>query len=143
MNIHMSGDDELEKIKAQMMRRIMSPQPTTTSVWGQGRVVELSDVNFSKIMTETNVPVLVDFWADWCGPCKIMAPVVAQLAGVYQGKVGFAKLNTDQNPMTAKKYGVMSIPNFIIFRNSKPVDQVVGAVGRQGLEALILRQLSR
>jgi len=137
----MSGDDELEKIKAQMMRRMMSPQSSTTSVWGQGKVVELSDVNFSKTMTEANVPVLVDFWADWCGPCKTMTPVVTQLAGVYQDKVGFAKLNTDQNPMTARKYGVMSIPNFIMFRNGKPIDQVVGAVGKQGLEALIRRQL--
>jgi len=137
----MSSDDELERIKSQMMRKIMSPIPPSISVWGQGRVVELSDVNFSKIMTEANVPVLVDFWAEWCGPCKMMAPVVAQLAGVYQGKVGFAKLNTDQNSLTARKYGVMSIPNFIMFRNGKPVDQVVGAVGKQGLETLIRRQL--
>lgn len=137
----MSSDDELERIKSQMMRKIMSPIPPSISVWGQGRVVELSDVNFSKIMTEANVPVLVDFWAEWCGPCKMMAPVVAQLAGVYQGKVGFAKLNTDQNPLTTRKYGVMSIPNFIMFRNGKPVDQVVGAVGKQGLETLIRRQL--
>ena len=138
----MSSDEELERIKAQMMRRIMSPQPPSVSVWKQGRVVDLTDTNFNKMISEADVPVLVDFWADWCGPCKMMAPVVAQLAGVYTGKAGFGKLNTDQNPLTSIKYGVMSIPNFVLFRNGNPVDQVVGAVGRQGLEVLVRRHLS-
>ncbi|MCK5671159.1 thioredoxin, partial [Candidatus Bathyarchaeota archaeon] len=83
----------------------------------------------------------VDFWAEWCGPCKMMGPIVSQMAGEYAGRAHFAKLNTDQNRGIASQFKVMSIPNFIVFKGGKPVDQTVGAVGRQGLASLIGRHL--
>ena len=139
----MSNDDELEKIKAQMIRKMLSPTPPSISVWNQGRIIELFDHNFNQMLMEADVPVLVDFWADWCGPCKMMAPVIEKLAVEYKGRIGFGKLNTDQNQLTSRRFGVMSIPNFIMFSKGKPVDQVIGAVGRPGLEAMIRRHLSQ
>lgn len=134
----MSTDKELEKIKEEMLRKMMNPAPKP-SFWRDGEIAELTDANFNKVLTEADKPVLVDFWADWCGPCKMMAPVVNQMAKDYAGRAYFAKLDVDYNALTATKFGVMSIPNFIVFKNGKPVGQTVGAVGRQGLDALLMR----
>ena len=134
----MSSDAELEKIKQEMLKKLMSSAPKST-FWKPGEVMELTDSNFQKAMSETDKPVLVDFWAEWCGPCKMMAPVVHQMAKDYTGKAHMAKLNVDYNKVTAAQFGLMSIPNFIVFKNGKAVGQTVGAVGRQGLNALIGR----
>ena len=134
----MSSDDELEKIKQEMLKKMMSTAPKP-SFWRDGEIMELSDANFSKALSEAEKPVLIDFWADWCGPCKMMAPVVHQIAKDYAGRAYIAKLNVDYNALTATKYGVMSIPNFIVFKGGQPVGQVVGAVGRQGLDSLLMR----
>jgi len=104
-------------------------------------VNDLTDANFRQAMSETDKPVLVDFWAEWCAPCKMMAPVIHQLAAEYAGKAYLAKLSVDHNPGTAARYRVMSIPNFIVFRGGQPVGQTVGAVGRPGLVQLIQRGL--
>ena len=136
----MSSDNELEKIKQEMLKKMMS-QTTKPTFWRDGEVMELSDANFHKVLSETDKPVLIDFWADWCAPCKMMAPVIHQLAKDYAGKAHIAKLNVDYNQRTAAQFGVMSIPNFIVFKNGKPVGQTVGAVGRQGLEALLVRAM--
>ncbi len=138
MSRKMSTDKELEKIKEEMLRKIMN-SPPKPSFWSDGEIAELTDTNFNKALAEADKPVLVDFWAEWCGPCKMMAPVVHQMAKDYAGRAYVAKLNVDHNALTATKFGVMSIPNFIVFKGGRPVGQTVGAVGRQGLDALLMR----
>ncbi|MFC1903365.1 thioredoxin [Chloroflexota bacterium] len=88
--------------------------------------VEVNDSNFEQAVLQAKTPVLVDFWAAWCGPCRMVAPVVEELAEEYEGRVSFAKLDVDQNPKTASQYGIMSIPSLIIFKNGSPVSNLVG-----------------
>ena len=88
--------------------------------------VEVNDSNFDQMVLQSKTPVLVDFWAVWCGPCRMVAPVVEELASEYQGKVTFAKLNVDENPKTASQYGIMSIPTLLIFKDGAPVSNIVG-----------------
>jgi len=88
--------------------------------------VEVNDSNFDQMVLQSKTPVLVDFWAAWCGPCRMVAPVVEELAGEYQGKVNMVKLNVDENPKTASQYGIMSIPTLLIFKNGAPVSNIVG-----------------
>jgi thioredoxin 1 len=95
---------------------------------------QFTDVNFQKEALESNIPVLVDFYADWCGPCKMIAPIVAELAGEYEGVFKIGKLNVDQEQDTAEKYKVMSIPTLIIYKNGEAVDKVVGLVSKQVLQ---------
>lgn len=94
-----------------------------------------SDATFQNEVLESEVPVLVDFYADWCGPCKMMAPVVEELAVKYNGKAVIGKLDVDKNGVTAQQYRVMSIPTILIFKGGKVVDTIVGAVPKQHLEA--------
>ncbi len=137
----MSSDSELERIKQEMLKRMMTPDAPKPSFWRDGQVMTLTDANFHTVLGQTDKPVLVDFWAEWCGPCKMMGPIVNQMAVEYAGSAHFAKLNTDQNRGTASQFKVMSIPNFIVFKDGKPVGQTLGAVGRQGLASLIERYL--
>lgn len=135
----MSEDKELDKIKKAMLDKMMNITPPKPSIWIPGQVIELDDNNFHQALSETNKPVLVDFWAEWCAPCKMMSPIVKQMATEYNDNVHFAKLNTDHSQRTAMQYRVMSIPNFILFKDGKPIGQTVGAVGRAGLVNLISR----
>ncbi len=102
-----------------------------------GKPTAVSDGDFDAEVLQAEVPVLVDFWADWCGPCKIVAPVVEELASDYDGKVKFAKVDVDANPVTAGTYGIRSIPTLLFFKDGKPVQQVVGAVPKQVLQEQI------
>jgi thioredoxin 1 len=101
---------------------------------GSGKPVTLTDANFDRIVHQPG-PVLVDFWAPWCGPCRMVAPAVEQLASEFAGQATVGKLNVDENPMIAQRYGIMSIPALYIFKNGEVVDRIVGAQ-----PAAILRQ---
>ncbi|AMV73791.1 thioredoxin TrxA [Desulfuromonas carbonis] len=105
------------------------------------KVVQLTDDSFESDVMKSSTPVLVDFWASWCAPCKAIGPVIDSLADEYDGKVKVAKLNVDENPATPGKYGVRGIPTLILFKDGKIVDQVVGAVPKNQLEGLIKKAL--
>jgi len=105
------------------------------------KVIELSDDGFEKDVLQSDLPVLVDFWASWCAPCKAIAPVVDALADQYDGKVKIAKLNVDENPATPGQFGVRGIPTLILFKDGQVVDQVVGAAPKNQLEGLLNKAL--
>ena len=106
-----------------------------------GKAIVLTDANFEEII-QSDKPVLVDFWAEWCGPCKMIGPAVEELANDYEGKAVVAKLNVDENPQTTAKFGVRSIPTLLVFRKGQVVDKQVGAVPKsilaQKLEAQVI-----
>jgi thioredoxin 1 len=95
--------------------------------------VDTSDDTFASDVLESDTPVLVDFWAPWCGPCKMVAPVVEELAEDYDGKVKFYKLNTDDNPNIAGQYGIRSIPTLLLFKSGNAVGQIIGFKPKQTL----------
>jgi len=98
------------------------------------KYVTLTDQSFEGEVINSNQPVLVDFWATWCGPCRAIAPIIEELAGQYEGKVKIAKLDVDDNQATASKYNVRSIPTLLFFQNGKVVDQIVGSAPKSALE---------
>ena len=95
--------------------------------------LKFTDASFQSEVLESDVPVLVDFYADWCGPCKMMVPVIEELSNEYEGKVKIGKLNVDEQPKTAEKYRVMSIPTILIIKNGQTVETIVGAVPKSSL----------
>lgn len=95
--------------------------------------VEITDANFSKEVLESGVPVLIDFWAVWCGPCRTIAPVVEELAKEYEGKLKVGKVDVDNNPQTAMTYGIRSIPTLMVFKGGKVVEQIIGAMPKKSL----------
>jgi thioredoxin 1 len=102
----------------------------------------VTDKNFQEEVLKADLPVLVDFWAPWCQPCKIVGPIVEELAGEYTGKLKVGKLNVDENPEAAGNFGVMSIPTLMIFKGGQPVKTVVGAQGKEVLKKAIDEVLS-
>ena len=100
-------------------------------------VQTFSDQDFETSVLKASQPVLVDFWAPWCGPCKAIAPVVSELAAEYAGKVIVGKMNVDDNPATPGKYGIRAIPTLILFKDGQVVDQITGAVGKAQLAAML------
>lgn len=124
--------DELERIREKKMHKLMG-QLATPSI---EKPIAVSDRNFDQ--TVKNYPlVVVDCWAAWCAPCRAIAPIVEQLAKDYSGKVVFGKLNVDENPETAQKFGVQAIPTLLIMKNGNEVDRIVGLLPKNQLEAKI------
>lgn len=103
--------------------------------------IEFTDANFQQEVIESDVPVLVDFWAVWCGPCKMIAPYVEELAKEYEGKVKVGKVDVDNNPNISMTYGIRSIPTLLIFRDGKIADQIIGAVPKQAISQKLDAQL--
>jgi thioredoxin 1 len=96
-----------------------------------GKVIELNDKNFEEVVNNSDKPILVDFWAGWCGPCRVMGPIVEEVAEKYGDKMNFAKLNVDDYPQVAAKFGVMSIPTFLVFENGEIKNQLLGAMTKE------------
>ncbi len=102
-----------------------------------GMTVELNETNFENEVLKSSIPVTVDFWAPWCMPCRMMAPVLDEIASESEGKVKVCKVNVDENPALAQQYGIMSIPNFILFKNGKIAAQKTGACSKEELSQFV------
>ena len=102
---------------------------------------EFTDANFADEVEQSTIPVLIDFWAVWCGPCRMIAPIVEELAGEFEGKAKIGKVDVDNNPGIAGKFGIRSIPTILIFKGGQVVDQIVGAVPKQMIVEKLNAQL--
>ena len=127
----LSDDPEIEKIKQRRLEEMIRQQSQPQI---QPGIIDLNDTNFTQVIT-ANTPTLVDFWADWCGPCKMMHPVFESLSKKYP-KIKFARVNVDQNQNIAMRFAVQSIPMFIMFKSGQIVDKMVGAVGAPGIHMI-------
>ncbi|MEK6647429.1 MAG: thioredoxin [Candidatus Firestonebacteria bacterium] len=97
--------------------------------------IKITDADFEKEVLQSNITTLVDFWAEWCGPCRMVGPIIEELAGEYAGKAKICKVNVDESPNTASKYGIRSIPSLLIFKNGSVVDQIIGAQPKDNIKA--------
>lgn len=136
-----NSDNELERIRIskfkELTRRISDKEGNMSA---NDKPVEVTDQTFESLVKE-NPFVVVDCWAAWCGPCRMVAPVVEALAKDYAGRIVFGKLNVDENAGTPAQYGIMSIPTLLVFKKGELVDRIVGAMPRANLEKMITRHL--
>jgi len=134
--------EELEKIrqkKLQELRRRTMPEKQTNPDW-PSEPLHTTDISIQQTVQKYPL-VVIDCWAPWCGPCRMLAPTIEELAKEYAGKIVFGKLNTDENQATAREYGIMSIPTLLVFKNGKLVDTLIGALPKKMLEQAITRHL--
>ena len=137
-------DDELERIRAKRLETMteeMLNNPGGSSGDMPGEPIVVNESNFDDFIKKYAL-VVIDCWAPWCGPCKMIAPAIDELAKDYQGKIAFGKLNTDENQNIAMKFNIMSIPTFLIFKNGELIDRPVGAMPKASLEETISKHLS-
>jgi thioredoxin 1 len=137
-------DDELERIRMEKLKDLIDRQQSNTqSEMGQHwpyTPITVSDTTFADIIKKYPL-VVIDCYAQWCGPCHMVAPVIEELARDYTGKIVFGKLDTDENRISASMYNIMSIPTLLVFKNGKLVDQLMGAMPREMLEPMITKHL--
>ncbi len=137
----MSSDDELEAIKQRKMVELQKVAAAKAMMSALTEPVVLTDSNFKVEIAKYPV-VLVDFWAPWCGPCRMVSPIIEQLTKEYSGKVAFGKVNIDENQMISGSFGIQSIPTMMIFKGGKVVDVMIGALPKGQIEMKIKQQLS-
>ena len=105
-------------------------------------IIEISDSNFESEVVNSDLPVLIDFWAPWCGPCRAIAPLVEEISSSYAGKIKVGKMNVDENQSTTMKFGIRSIPTLIMFKGGEAVDQIIGAVPKGEIERVVEKTIT-
>lgn len=138
----MTEDPELEKLRLRKLKELIDRGRGGNAAPPIDKPLILTDSNFNEEIAKHHL-IVVDFWASWCGPCRMMAPIIESLAKEYAGRIVFGKLNVDENPATSRKFGIMSIPTLIIFRDGQISDKIIGAVPKTVLEGRILRSLAQ
>lgn len=131
-------DEELKRIKEKKLRELMELKGKKQGM--SAEPVHVTDSNFNETVREQS-PALIDFWASWCGPCIALAPIIEEIAKAYAGKVLVGKLNVDQNPRTAERFQIFSIPTMLIIKDGREVDRIVGLVPKERIEAVLRKHL--
>lgn len=135
------NDDELNDIMARKRSELLTKaQLSDNNRSSVSSPITLTDSNFEQAVKE-NPLLVVDFWAAWCGPCRMVSPIIKQLASELAGKAAFGKLNVDENPMVSQAFGIQSIPTIAIFKNGKAIDAIIGAVSKSQMQTTILKYL--
>jgi thioredoxin 1 len=136
----MSSDDELEAIKHKKLAELQKEAATKAMMSSITEPIVLTDSNFASEVTKYPI-MLVDFWAPWCGPCRMVSPIIEQLSREYSGRIAFGKVNVDENQRIAASFGIQSIPTLMIFKGSRAVDVIVGALPKAQIEMKLKQQL--
>jgi thioredoxin 1 len=136
----MSSDDELEAIKHKKLAELQKEVATKAMMSSITEPIVLTDSNFASEVTRYSI-MLVDFWAPWCGPCRMVSPIIEQLSREYSGRVAFGKVNVDENQRIAASFGIQSIPTLMIFKGGKAVDVIIGAMPKPQIEMKLKQQL--